>query len=241
MFKPRLPQQEQGFTLVEVLIAILITTIFVTIAMQAMVIAAVFKARAKQYSEATTWIQQDIENVKFQAGQLKYTQLTADTSGTNVLPVSSVIGFASGDTLRVGTNTTDYTISSIGALTITINAALSGTQLNGASVAATNPCKASSSTAGFGQSLKQNLSAVPSETSNSGTPDSGTRTITGKSYTLTRSRDVGGTDAVSGTCTSNACYELLKLTYEVKQGSESPIATMYTEVLPNAALQCPQQ
>ena len=245
MFKPQLPQQEQGFTLVEVLIAILITTIFVTIAMQAMVIAAVFKARAKQFSEATTWIQQDIENVKFQAGQLKYTQLTADTSGIKVLPVSSVTGFANGDTLRVGTNTTDYTISSIdpSASTITINTALSGTQLNGATVVATNPCKATSSTAGFGQSLKQHLSTVPvpSDTSNSGTPDSGTRTITGKSYTLTRSRDIGGTEAVSGTCTSNACYELLKLTYEVKQGSESPIATMYTEVLPNAALQCPQQ
>lgn len=244
MFKPKLPQQEQGFTLVEVLVAILITTIFVSVAMQSMVIAAVFKARAQQIAEATTWVQEDVENVRFQAGQLKYTQLTNNpTNGATSLSVSSVTGFANGDTLRVGADTTDYTISAIdpNALTITINSpGLSTAQVTGATVVATNPCKASSSTAGFGESLNQNLPNVPSETNNSSNPNSGTKTITGKSCTLTRTRVVGGTDAVSGTCTSISCYELLKLTYEVKQGSESPIATMYTEVIPNAALQCPQ-
>jgi len=235
MFKPKLPQQEQGFTLVEVLVAILITTIFVSLAMQSMVIAAVFKARAKQIAEATTWVQEDVENVRFQAGQLKYTQLTNNpANGATSLSVSSVTGFANGDTLRVGTDTTDYTISAIDptALTITINSpGLSTAQVTGATVVATNPCKASSSTAGFGESLRQNLP---------GLSNSGTKTITGKSYTLTRTVAVGGTDAVSGTCTLISCYELLKLTYEAKHGSESPIATMYTEVIPNAALQCPQ-
>ncbi len=244
MFNFKLPQPEQGFTLVEVLVAILITTIFVSIAMQSMVIAAVFKARARQFSEATTWIQEDLENVRFQAGKLKYTQLTNNpTSGATSLSVSSVTGFGVGDTLRAGTDTTNYIISAIDptALTITINSpGLSTAQVNGATVVATNPCKASSSTAGFGESIKQNLSAVPSETDNSGNPNSGTKTITGKTYTITRTRDVGGTASVSGTCTSIACYERLNLTYEVKQGSESPIATMYTEVIPNAALQCPQ-
>lgn len=71
MFKPKLPQQEQGFTLVEVLVAILITTIFVAVSMQAMVLAAVFKARAQEYAEATTWIQEDLENVKYQASRYK--------------------------------------------------------------------------------------------------------------------------------------------------------------------------
>lgn len=71
MFKPKLPQQEQGFTLVEVLVAILITTLFVAVSMQAMVLAAVFKTRAQQYAEATTWIQEDLENVKYQASRYK--------------------------------------------------------------------------------------------------------------------------------------------------------------------------
>ncbi|HCF30012.1 MAG TPA: hypothetical protein DEV81_23060 [Cyanobacteria bacterium UBA11049] len=244
MFKSKLPQHEQGFTLVEVLIAILITTIFISIAMQAMVIAAVFKVRARQVAEATTWIQEDLENVRFQAGKLRYTQLTNNPIiGATSLSLSSVTGFAVGDTLRVGTDTTNYTISVIdqNAKTITINSpGLSQAASSGATVVATNPCKASSSTAGFGESLNLNQPAAPSETNNSANPNSGTKTITGKSYTLTRTVNVGGTDAVSGTCTSNACYELLKLAYEVKQGSEAPIATMYTEVIPNAAMQCPQ-
>ncbi len=60
---------EQGFTLTEVLVAILITSVFVATAMQAVVIAAVMKVKARQYAEATTWIQEDLENVKFQASQ----------------------------------------------------------------------------------------------------------------------------------------------------------------------------
>lgn len=71
MFKPKLPQQEQGFTLVEVLVAILITTLFVAVSMQAMVLAAVFKTRAQESAEATTWIQEDLENVKYQASRYK--------------------------------------------------------------------------------------------------------------------------------------------------------------------------
>lgn len=234
MFKSKLPQHEQGFTLVEVLIAILITTIFISIAMQAMVIAAVFKVRARQVAEATTWIQEDLENVRFQAGKLRYTQLTINPIiGATSLSLSSVTGFAVGDALRVGADSTNYTISAIdqNTKTITISSGLSLAASIGATVVATNPCKASSSTAGFGESLNLNLPALSY---------SGTKTITGKSYTLTRTVNVGGTDAVSGTCTSNACYELLKLTYEVKQGSEASIATIYTEVIPDAAMQCPQ-
>lgn len=71
MFKLKLPKQEQGFTLVEVLVAILITTLFVAVSMQAMVLAAVFKTRAQESAEATTWIQEDLENVKYQASRYK--------------------------------------------------------------------------------------------------------------------------------------------------------------------------
>lgn len=69
MLQQKLPQQEQGFTLAEVLIAILIASLFVAAAMQAMVVATVFKVRAQEYSEATNWIQQDLEVVKNQASQ----------------------------------------------------------------------------------------------------------------------------------------------------------------------------
>lgn len=68
MFKPKL-QQEQGFTMVEVLVAILISLMFVAIAMETMVVAAIFRARAQELTDAKTWIQVDIEEVKLQANQ----------------------------------------------------------------------------------------------------------------------------------------------------------------------------
>jgi Tfp pilus assembly protein PilV len=67
MLKKKPLKPEQGFTVIEALFAILIATIFVTVAMQMMAIAAIFKARAQQNAEATTWIQEDLENVKLQA------------------------------------------------------------------------------------------------------------------------------------------------------------------------------
>lgn len=55
---------ENGFTLVEVLVAVLLTTLFVATAMQAVAISALMKLRAREYSEAITWIQEDVETVK---------------------------------------------------------------------------------------------------------------------------------------------------------------------------------
>lgn len=68
-FKCKPLQQDQGFTLVEVLVSILIATIFVATALQGMVIASLFKARAQEYTEATTWVQEDLESLRFSASQ----------------------------------------------------------------------------------------------------------------------------------------------------------------------------
>lgn len=69
MLQPKLPQREQGFTLAEVLVSMMITSIFFAVAMQAVVIAAILKARAEQYDEAVTWIQEDLELVIRQASE----------------------------------------------------------------------------------------------------------------------------------------------------------------------------
>ncbi len=101
MFKSKLAKQEQGFTLVEVLVAILISTVFIAVAMQAIAIAAIFKVKAQEYSEATTWIQEDLENIKYQASNYQYTTLTSDASSINVLQVASVDDFTSAATLKI--------------------------------------------------------------------------------------------------------------------------------------------
>lgn len=69
MLKPKISKPEQGFTLIEVLIAIVIATIFVAVTMQVMALATAFRVRAQEYAEATAWIQEDLEKVKFEASQ----------------------------------------------------------------------------------------------------------------------------------------------------------------------------
>ena len=61
------PQLAQGFMLVEVLVGILLISAFLGTAMQAIVAATAFKIRAQELSEATVWIQQDQELVRYYA------------------------------------------------------------------------------------------------------------------------------------------------------------------------------
>ncbi|WP_299406827.1 hypothetical protein [Acaryochloris sp. IP29b_bin.148] len=69
--KPNLHQpQHTGFTLVEVLVGLLVITGFISTAMQALVTATAFKVKGQELSEATTWIQEDIERVRFEAKRL---------------------------------------------------------------------------------------------------------------------------------------------------------------------------
>lgn len=221
MFKPKLPQQNQGFTLVEVLVAILIASLFVTVAMEAMVLAAVFKARARQYTEATNWIQEDLENVKSQAA-LPSTILTSVNS--NVLGVASTAIFEVGDQLKVGTDSTNYVIQSITpGSSITLTPILVSTPLVNASVKLikSRRCNATTADTGFGNYLNNNLPALSK---------GGTYKILEKDYTLTRTTTIRNV----------APYDVLQLTYSVTpQGGGSPIATTNTEVIPDAAFQCP--
>jgi prepilin-type N-terminal cleavage/methylation domain-containing protein len=62
-------QSETGFTLAEVLISLLIVSIFVMVTLEALMLAAIFKTRAEQYDQAYTWIQEDLELVKFKASE----------------------------------------------------------------------------------------------------------------------------------------------------------------------------
>ncbi len=52
---------QQGFTLIEVLVSMMIVVMFTAIGMNLIVIAAIFKARAEQYNRAVVWIQEDLE------------------------------------------------------------------------------------------------------------------------------------------------------------------------------------
>jgi prepilin-type N-terminal cleavage/methylation domain-containing protein len=62
-------KQAAGFALIEVMVAIMVSSIFVAITMQAIVAAAFFRSRAEQFDEGVNWIQEDLESVIKRAGQ----------------------------------------------------------------------------------------------------------------------------------------------------------------------------
>lgn len=224
-FNQKLRQPEQGFSLVEVLVAILLITTFTLVAMQAVVIATVFKARAKQFAEATTWIQEDLDNVKNQAAQVPYTSTTLTTaalSSQNTIVINSPTGLRVGDALKVGTDATNNIIQKITGTTITLTATLDTNQSINSTVIAR--CNANSTSEGFAAYLNNNLPTLTVNNPNTGTPN-----ILRKPYTLTRVPNVRNA----------APYEVLELNYSVvPQSGGSPVATINTEVIPDAAFQC---
>jgi hypothetical protein len=207
--------------------------VFVATAMQAVVIAAVFKARAKQFSEATNWIQEDLESVRQQATIVGYTTLSAapNPASPSLLSVSSTTGFANGNKLQITTATTTFstTISSISGNTITVNSALTPAQISATlagtpvSLIATGStdttlCYSNAQNNGFGEFLRNNLPTL-----------NNTKNITGATYTLSRNATVRNVEP----------FDLLQIRYSVAQGTKPPVATLNTEVIPNAAFQCP--
>lgn len=233
MLKPKSLQQEQGFALVEVLVAILITTLFVAVSMQAMLVAAVLKARAQEFTEATTWIQEDLENVKYSAASLQYTSLVDETeiypTGVETAPllhettdrklyVASVDGFEVNDALKVGTDSSSNTISSIDTAnkTITLSAELGTTQPKGALVTATTRCNLARTT-GFADRLRDQVTGSnkntvsndfenpPSTGNNLTSGDPLKSKLTSKKFSLTRTIIIP----------DSAPYNVLEVSYSV--------------------------
>jgi len=259
MLKPKLPQQDQGFTLVEVLVAILITTLFVAVAMQSMVIAAIFKAKAQEYSEATTWIQEDLENVKYQASQLGIKNIQSMISADEFITISNH-GFASGDpVIFVGDGTiagglsknTTYYVRDVTTNTFKVASTAGGAAIDltsdstgSLSSIATSRCNATRTT-GYADGLRD-LITGSDQTGNTNDvynpPSSGnnqTRDITLKSKFTNKTFRLTRTTTIPDTTP----YNVLQVSYTVSPifGGTfgAPVANFYTEVIPNAAFQCP--
>jgi hypothetical protein len=83
--------QTGGFTLSEVLLAILLTTIFVAVALQGMVVAMLLKSKALHMAEADRWVQADLEQIR---SQLTVRQLPSPVNRLRCHPTSPDLGFA---------------------------------------------------------------------------------------------------------------------------------------------------
>jgi type II secretory pathway pseudopilin PulG len=58
---------DDGFTIIDVIVGILIASIFLLVSLQAMVLAAYSRVKAQESSEGILLIQQDLEEVRFKA------------------------------------------------------------------------------------------------------------------------------------------------------------------------------
>jgi hypothetical protein len=83
--------QEGGFTLSEVLVAILLTTTFVAVAMQGMVVAMLLKSKALQIAEANRWVQADLEQIR---SNITLSRITLNINRARCHPLSADLGFA---------------------------------------------------------------------------------------------------------------------------------------------------
>lgn len=233
MFKPKKLLHEKGFTLTEVMVAILITSVFVATAMQAMVIAAVMKVKARQYSVATNWMQEDLEGVRFTASQLG--ELTSDAAaGSNSIFLSHVNTLAVSDLLTIGSES--HSIQSISGNTVTLNSALSNSFAAGTKVLPINKCDPDNDQEGFAHYLRKNLPDVPLQVST----NIGEKTIAGSLYRLERDGPEEGDTSVRPNINNDKPFEVMKIKYEVKpDDGGTTIARMYAEVIPDVAYQCP--
>lgn len=225
--KKKLKPVEQGFTLVEVLVAILITTLFVGVAMQTMVFAAIFKAKAQEYTEATTWIQEDLEeNVEYEAAnyQLLQTTLSANAAAAassisiNTPNTNIINSFTTNDTFRIGLDTTNYTITNVtgsgSTRTLTISPNLGAAQVQNAAVVATkrcNPTVTNPEKYGLADGLRDSISdtdhsdGITDITTNNNFVNSTKPFRTGKSFILSRTTTLSATRP----------YSVLEVSYSV--------------------------
>ncbi|MBK1989840.1 type II secretion system protein [Sphaerospermopsis aphanizomenoides BCCUSP55] len=247
---------DEGFSLLEVLVAILIVTFFTTVAMQMMVISAAFKAKAKEYTTAATLIEKDLENVRNLANAYRFPTIAspAPTVNANSLILSSVNGLSNNDNIQLQGASNSYTGSSpVSSPTprITISPAITSTPPGlGTTVVSNTSCKATSANSdqGLANYLKTNIEStvtssptpitISSVSYKSVVGNPYTLPNTGKKIWLMRNDSYDFTGSVSP-------YDVLRLNYVVvKDNGNTPstnvIAKLSSEVIPYASFQCIQ-
>jgi hypothetical protein len=92
LLKTKIPQKDQGFTMLEVLVAGLITFFFIIGSLQAMVLATMLRVQSLEKERANELIQEDKEAVKALA--TNFTIPTGTSLSNLCTPATSADGFA---------------------------------------------------------------------------------------------------------------------------------------------------
>ncbi|NJM66090.1 MAG: prepilin-type N-terminal cleavage/methylation domain-containing protein [Acaryochloris sp. RU_4_1] len=255
--------KHKGFTLTEVLVGLLIASLFMATSMQAFVASTSFKARARQISEANNWVQDDLENVKtlsLDVQQVPYTQaelLQAVSASQNTLIVKGVnSGLRArdanynalapadqmkygGDALIIGSDSNDNIIQAITTDSTTTPPRTLITLVNNLQTTQLQ----GSDVHVIARCRPQNASASGFAAYLKATLE--TRPVAGNTNTATPNI---GTRTILGkaftltrrtTIKNLTPFQVLELAYRVTDNSGQTIATANTEVVPNAFFRCP--
>jgi prepilin-type N-terminal cleavage/methylation domain-containing protein len=98
---------QNGFSLIEVLVALMVTMIFIAITMQMFVSAAYFRSKGDQYNQAFNWIQEDYEGVFNKASQYENDVQPASALCSATTPANGLAAsFLADTTLGLGGTST---------------------------------------------------------------------------------------------------------------------------------------
>ena len=208
----------QGFTMLEVLAALMISFAFLMGALNGITMAVWMQVKAERQAQANYWIQQDLERVRSEAANLPASSTTSPTyTASSACTGNFSAGTSYGRLLldKLGATATGITTTSPALITIT------------------SPEPGSRQT----QIVKTDEASTTFVTNS-------TKKFSGKEYRLVRVAE--GYD-------SNP--QVLRLTYKVGIPTDSTsdadriqddtptntsiIATLYTEIIPSAAMACP--
>lgn len=243
LFLPKSRDVRAGFVMIEVIVGIVITALFIGILMQFMVFSSLLKGRSQQYSEAMAWIQEDLEDIKYQASKYKLSSLssTAAVVNSSTILLSSAQDFEVNDRIKVGTDTTTYTISSISVNTLTISPNLAVASLASSPVVVTRSIRCNrvatpvTITTGFADGFRDRIIGSTLSVTSSDTDTTKTSIKSGKQYRLRRTILL----------VNVAPYNTIQINYKVSEAYGSGsfgvlIADTYAEVVPPTSFSCPQ-
>jgi prepilin-type N-terminal cleavage/methylation domain-containing protein len=94
---------QKGFSLLEVMVALAVAMIFVTVTLQMFVSAAFLRSKGDQYDQAYNWIQEDYERVFTKANQYQANAVPASALCAATTPAGGLAaGFLNDATLGLG-------------------------------------------------------------------------------------------------------------------------------------------
>ena len=246
--RSRSPGSDSGLSMLEVLVAMMVVFLTFMTSLNGLLYATLFQVKAERQAQATYWIQQDLESVK--AAAASSTVVPPDPTKCNK---TSFADSHAGVFLNA-LNGTTYTATTPAPKTQTLRLYLNTADFNATpkkysfayDIANPDPLKYTEVSTNVGQ---RRVQVFPS-----------TKTFLGKEYRMARLVDTynstPATFTVSGTTFNNpSSPQLLSFNYRVgiptsdsndtdwiqndATGNTSILATLYTEVMPAAAISCP--